>query len=371
MLLEKIGKNDIPMIRKNNLTAEAVETLFLEKSIAIVFLLNEKEQITGYYDVAHWDGKDLEKSLCIPPIFRNLSDINMTQEYTYPLFPIVDECGRIICAYKEISKESNQVGQQMFRLMEISKFGYNFKHYLAKSNCRGTKIAIYTDAYMVRPSLMLGQLLACCIPEIMFEGIYICDKFQKQIDEKTINLDCDITYVHSFMDVIDRHTDVVFFNVSDFLFPENILLFKKKKMRVRDVGRVLEVIVNKYFNDYSIIKYKHDFSVKGIKFLTMAVPVSKDLGERDGRNIPELLMKFLERHMGKDDARILNDARRTVVTGEVKEGEMRYYKNICSKHFNLIQKCRYVISQPENYKRTVFLIGPCVVGGFYENSAFV
>lgn len=370
MKLVKIEKKDLAIIKQNDVTVKKIEELFLEKSWGMVFVTNDYNQLIGYYSISSWKkGYDLKEVFCVAPYFRSESEIlNVNSEYY--LYPLVDEKGCIICAYLK-DENSEIIAEQMGKLLEIQRFNYNLKHYLYRSGCKGKKVALFTDCYRYRNSLAFGEMLSECSYDIIFQGVYVCKRDEKFITEDTLNLNCELKFINSIDELLNLGIDILFFNTAGFSKAEDVILFNEKNVKCRDLGGVLRAICNKYFTDYSIIKYKKIFKKKDIKLLTMAIPTERELGdavldkEKGVKASPEKLMIFLKKHMNAKDAIILNKARCQFLVNQVKDGELRYYNDISSEFLNIISKCRYVINQPQDYVKTVYLVGSCLVAGHY------
>lgn len=361
-----IDKNNIPMIKQKNVSVKNVEKIFVKMPYGMVLVIDDEKRLVGYYDVNNWNsGKDIEGALQQIPFWKSTSEISSEYLGKYPLYPIVDEDNKLVKIYYETEAGLADGNNQLATICDIKQMGYNFNHFVDKTRCTGKKIAIFTDYQRINASLQLGETLFNNCDDIKFEGVFIYSGFEKVVKNNTYNMNSQLMFIESLSELVNKGVDIIFFNSMAYEKASRLNYFIKEKIKCKDVSRALKLMNNACLTDYAVIKYKKELRDKGIDLYTMAVPRSADIGAVNGKKDADELMKFLKSNMNEKEATELSEIRKIFIKNMVKDGEMRYYKDIKSSVFNVISKCRFVPEQPLEYNRTVYLVGPCIIAGLY------
>ena len=361
-----IDKNNIPVIKKKNVSVKSIEKIFIKIPYGMVIVVDDEKKLLGYYDVNNWDyGNDLEAALQNIPLWKSTKEIDSEYLGKYPLYPIVDEDNKLIKIYYETESGLSNSNNQLATLMDIKRMDYNFNHFIDKTGCNDKKIAIFTDYQRINASLQLGETLCNNCENIKFEGVFIYSGYEALVKNNTYNMNSQLMFIDSLSELADRGIDIVFFNSESYERATRINYLRKENIKCKSVTRALKLMNNACLTDYALIKYKKELQDKGIKLYSMAVPRSADIGCSNSKNSSLELLEFLKNNMNETVAQELFDIRKIFIKNMVKDGEMRYYKDIKSSVFNVISKCRFVPKQPSEYTKTVYLVGPCIVAGLY------
>ena len=365
MALVLVGRERWPIIKEKNISVKNVEKIFVGKPFGMAIVLNSEKQPIGCFQLGKWtmDGNIFEMQNVT--VWKERSEITADQLRNHTLFPIVNEEGKMIQLYYETESSDDASSDQLIRLMEIQQMGYDFKHAFDKLGCNGKRVAIVTDNRRLKSSLEFAEIMCNQGTDVDFVGLFMPKAYKDIVDQNIFNFNCGLNFIEELSEIVDKGVDIIYFNMETYLRASRISYFKNNGVSCRDVWYAIRIIYNAGLTDYTVIKYKKYFADKGIDLLTMAVPRAEDLGERKGSFTKETLMQFMLGYMDKESAEDIYITLREFLKNVVKEGDLRYYKDINSRMFNVVSKCRFTANQPVDYTKTVYLVGPCIVASLY------
>lgn len=372
MNLKLIKFKEIPTIYEAEATQKLIEDTILKSTYGCCFILDDKKRLVGYSDLGFSVyGQEIIK---VPPQFKNLSEIKLfisECEDKYTIYPIVDECGVLISGvyYSEYKIDDN--AKIIEDILFSEQNGYDFRHYLIRSKAYGKSMGIYSDETNISSSINLYKKIREIGEQVT---MYLPQRIQNDVCINMMDYDVDIEYVSSIKDLACQdQVEIIFINDAKYKRLEHFEIVKAYKKICRYVATMMQTVRNEYLNDYAYHMYKYKWGQAGVHTMAFAIPMSRDLGVKDKAKSPQAVFEFIKKDManGIEDVAVeMIAARDRFVHGEIRNGNCTYYNDIRSKYFNIINKCRITINQPNEYRNTIYLVGPCIVAGTYVEDRY-
>lgn len=369
----------LPVVFEEQLSEEKIEQTILKGTFGCCFVLNSCKQLIGMIKA-----NDLKKGssfidLVKPaPIFKSIEDVlkfrgGVSKESDkYALYPILDECNVLQCAYYFSDYKLELELETIDSLFFLKNNGYNYYHYLKKSRAEDAKMTIYSDIQNIRSSILFANELNK-LHGVKKLSVYLPKRANGMVEVNMMDNNIDIHYVDSLYDLLTSDFEIIFVNDEKYKTSEHLKIVKANRIRSRYLIAAITTIKGKYFNDYSSIAYRHLWEERGVKMLGFAIPTAEDIGVKTKKASPAACINFIKRDMAKGNdaiAQEMNKARHEFVINEVKTEQTRYYLDIASKYFNVTSKCRKVVNCPQEYKNSIYLVGPCIVAGLYTEDKY-
>lgn len=368
MDLTLINKEKLPVIQEKSISVEAIEEKLIKYPYGCCIVINEDGELCGYIDLRDCKkGRDVVSIYKKGPFFRNVDEIlAFPKKNKYILYPIVDECNRLACAYYWRNNYLDIENELLQNLYFLKNNNYCMRHYFTRSKAQNVTLAIYSDINHIKSSIIFAELI-CEEKDVNFSGIFLLNDTKMNMTENLMNYDINIYYIDSLKEIIS-HTDILFINDEKFNMLENLNTIKTEEKRCRYMRTAIKAMVDKYFNDYIAIKYKYEYKQKGIDVLTFALPTSRDIDKKDKETSTKACLEYIIKTIGNgndEKGKRFNDTRHRFVINEISDKQRKYFADINSENFNVISKCRRVIGVPKLYEKTIWLVGPCIVAGLY------
>ena len=143
MSLVLVDKDRWPLIKQKNVSVKNVEKIFLERPYGIAIVINEYKQPIGCFSLAKWITNGDMVPMQKIKVWKSRSEISADDLRENIVFPIVNDEGKFVKIYYETEAAYDASSDQLIRLMEIKRMGYDFKHFFDKSGCNRKMIIRY------------------------------------------------------------------------------------------------------------------------------------------------------------------------------------------------------------------------------------
>lgn len=248
---------------------------------------------------------------------------------------------------------------------------YGVSDYLIENNYKN--IAIWGVNEL---SLLLGDELSKC-DDIKSVCIYDNTVQEDNLKINVLNYDVDIRWIESIDTIIiDKNMDVVI--ISDINDRSKYLINLKDK-KILYIDELLYGISNKE-NNKRIEKSLSILNQSGVKAICVSIPSLKSInnlkvstlkrikslkGNFDNLSENDIQMLFDELGGKKYLLEFFDSLNKSHII--LKENDIRSFSNFKDKYISFVNGERVTLSQPNEYKNSIYLIGSCIVASSYAD----
>jgi len=357
----------------------AIEKALLAATYGTVFIISEENILLGIYLLNnHKQGNKVDEieqmSDCVYEDANESIEMQVIRivekSDKYTVLPIVDNKnilkGGVLCS-TNIGEEHKL--KSLAYLSFIGEKGIDMGEYFRNKGY--LRIAFWG---VDKLSLTFANLLKNC-GNISVAGIYDNIKRKKYCNEDVLNYEIEVNYVDTFNEVLKMNSlDLILITDWTMKHINNIAIVEKKSIRVEYGGELLESReFTKEMNTSMFLNSKTRLSQKGVEFLSVCIPIAAELNmdmskKNDMTNNERLAWFAKENDWESNDIMLgkFGDARQALGKNIKKLAGNVYYADFRSEHINYINKTRIVLNQPKEYCNTVYLLGPCIVAGLFN-----
>lgn len=242
---------------------------------------------------------------------------------------------------------------------------YGISDYLIENNYKN--IAIWGVNEL---SLLLGDELSKC-DDIKNVCIYGNIVQEDNLKINVLNYDVDIRWIESIDTIIiDKNIDIVI--ISDINDRSKYLINLKDK-KILYIDELLYSILNKEDNK-RIEKSLSILNKAGVKAICISIPSLKSINNLKVSTLKRIKsLKGIFDNLSENDMQVLFDelgGKKYILEFFdslnkshiiLKENDIRNFSNFKDKYISFVNGERITLSQPNEYKNSIYLIGSCIV----------
>lgn len=387
MIVKRITAEQAPIYTVSNAAKIGIDKLLLTSEFGKVFITDEDNVLLGYYSFEHYKNNgtyDMQSdAACLQEDklqqFEGFATMS-TEGTDHGILPIVSANGNIVGA--AICTDDSWQDDRTYcfsKLEYLSEKEMSLEYWFLANNYR--KVAFWG----------LDELSLAFANEIRhYQGIELLGIYDKRdhrlaktIDRYIqINYIVNVKFVQSVKDAVEAGADLVIVTDQSLRFLEEYpsvanvhtdVIYAPRILNINPAARgALKGDITPYVNTEMFNRCKAKYRALGCNFLTVSVPDIVDLNIRkDAKMFNDNAGKMLwvanrngwetESNEAKEFSKGFELMLRSTV---IKDGK-QYLSDIKSKYINIVNRSRAVLNNPAEYKNTIYIVGSCIVGGFY------
>ena len=393
MIVKKVPSEYLPIYTFTEAMNLGIKKLLLTAPFGRVFILNDNSALLGYYSFKHYkdsgtfdiqldtvclqeDEIDAEQNDTSLPLSIDGTDLGIV--------PIISVNGKVtgaaFCADDAWYKDKSFC-LSMLEYLDGKDLSLEY-WFLAK---KYKKVAFWG---LDELSLAFANRIRR-YRNIEVLGIYENRNLKAHLTIDYLNHDTDVHFVETIENVFDLGADLVIVTDWAMRHLEDLpgitnahtdVLYAPRILDLHSPGDLydaqnididlLKDDVTRYVNAEMTDRFKAKYNAMGCSFLRAAIPNRYDLNIQKEFNITdENIARWVAEQNGwEPEGREIEEfsiGRNLITRSIIKNAGKIYGADVKTRYVNAVNKSRVVLNAPAEYKNTVYLVGPCVVGSFF------
>ena len=391
MIVKRVSIKHLPMYTFPEALSLGIKKLLLTSLYGKIYIVTDDQTLMGYYSLENYKSSgtfDIQlDTVCLQEdeVEDGQSEVYvpLTADGTdYGILPIISSGSKVVgAALCTDDAWRNDMILCLSKLEYLRNKDMSLEYWFREKNYK--KIALCP----------LNELSLAFADEIMrYEGIEVLGIYgtantvpQNRIDP--YNYDSEVHILPNIENAVEEGADLVI--VTDWAMrhledypqvmetdidviyaPKILNLNMPPELYVSQMNKdYMNADVSRYVNAELCNRCKEKYRAMGVHFQTVAVPsiVDMNIHKHFELTIDNISDWVAEQNgwdpRGKEIAEFMK-GRHEIAERSVKKGGRRYGADIKTEYINVVNKSRVVLNAPAEYKNTVYLLGPCIVGGF-------